>query len=60
MLYDSLQVRSSSSNEEKSTEFGIVQVEYSSPVSVLDNRVHKEDSHSSLPYKGINSFLFVE
>lgn len=52
MLYDLLQMHSFTFNEEKSTECGIVSLEYSSPVSVLENRVDEEDSHSSVAYKG--------
>ncbi|XP_057804988.1 LOW QUALITY PROTEIN: protein LONGIFOLIA 1-like [Salvia miltiorrhiza] len=49
MLTDS--ITTLASNGVKSTEFGIVLIEHSSPVSVLDNRIHAEDSPSSLTYK---------
>lgn len=53
VIYDSAeQISAIALHEEKSAEFGIVPVEYSSPVSVLDNGIHKDDSPSSVRYEG--------
>lgn len=57
-LYDILiQISAIALHEEKSAEFGFVPVEYSSPVSVLDNGIHKDDSPSSVRYKGTLFFV---
>ncbi|KAH6820665.1 hypothetical protein C2S53_003360 [Perilla frutescens var. hirtella] len=51
LYYNLLQISTIALNEEKSADFAVVPVEYSSPVSVLDNRIHKDDSPSSVVYK---------
>ncbi|KAH6799125.1 hypothetical protein C2S51_035609 [Perilla frutescens var. frutescens] len=51
LYYNLLQISAIALNEEKSADFAVVPVEYSSPVSVLDNRTHKDDSPSSVVYK---------